>query len=319
MAKKSKKKTKGKSQKTLSEAPVQLIVAAFQDEKAAYQALKDLKKVQKKKIAIQNAAVLRKDENGKLHIKETADMGGGKGAALGGVAGAAIGLIAGPALVVPVAVGALVGGLTAKLKDSGFSDQRLESLGDSLVPGSSAIIAVVEPKGAKRVERELSEQGADLLTSKIKADIASQLEAGSEVAYTAVTTQEGIAVARVAGDEDQVEGGAVVLDDTGVYGGRFIATESGFAVERIAITDEGAVDEVVAAAGDTAVYATDVVTDEGSAAEVVATVEEDVEGEVPPETYASAVVTDEDSAAGEWVATVEEDVEGEVPPETEQG
>ena len=289
MAKKSKKKSKGKSQKELSAAPVQLIVAAFQDEKAADQALKDLKKVQKKKkIAIQNAAVLRKDENGKLHIKETADMGGGKGAALGGVTGAVIGLIAGPALVVPVAVGALVGGLTAKLRDSGFSDQRLESLGDSLVPGSSAIIAVVEPKGAKRVERELSEQGADLLTSNLQADIASQLEAGSEVAYTAVTTQEGIAVARVAGDEDQVEGSAVVLDDTGVYGGRFIATEDGFAVERIAVTDEGSVDEVVVAADDTVIYATDVVTDEGS-------------------------------AAGEWVATVEEDVEGEVPPETEQG
>jgi uncharacterized membrane protein len=287
MAKKSKKKSKGKSQKKLSEAPVQLIVAAFQDEKAADQALKDLKKVQKKKkIAVQNAAVLRKDENGKLHIKETADMGGGKGAALGGVAGAVIGLIAGPALVVPVAVGALVGGLTAKLKDSGFSDQRLESLGDGLIPGSSAIVAVVEPKWAKRVERELSDQGADLLTSKLQADIASQLEAGSEVAYTAVTTQEGIAVARVAGDEDLVEGGAVVLDDTGVYGGRFIATEDGFAVERITVTDEGSVDEVVAAAGDTA-------------------------------TYTTAVVTDEGSAAGEWVATVEEDVEGEVPTETE--
>ncbi|MGB2910770.1 MAG: DUF1269 domain-containing protein [Anaerolineales bacterium] len=283
MAKKSKKKSKGKSQKKLSEAPVQLIVAAFQDEKAADQALKDLKKAKKKKeIAIKNAAMLRKDENGKLHIKETADMGGGKGAALGGVAGAVIGLIAGPALVVPVAVGALVGGLTAKLKDSGFSDQRLESLGDGLVPGSSAIVAVVEPKWAKRVERELSEQGADLLTSKLQADIASQLEAGSEVAYTAVTTQEGIAVGRVAGDADQVEGAAVVIDDTGVYGGRFIATGAGFAVERITVTDEGSVDEVVAAAGDTVAYAATVVTDEGSAAGgMVATVEEDVEEEIP--------------------------------------
>ena len=285
MAKKSKKKSKGKSQKKLSEAPVQLIVAAFQDEKAADQALKDLKKAKKKKeIAIKNAAMLRKDENGKLHIKETADMGGGKGAALGGVAGAVIGLIAGPALVVPVAVGALVGGLTAKLKDSGFSDKRLESLGDGLVPGSSVIIAVVEKKGVERVERELTEQGADLLTAKIQADISSQLEAGSEVAYTAVTTQEGIAVGRVSGDEDQVEGGAFVLDDTGVYGGRFIATKDGFAVERIAVTDEGSVDEVVAAAGDTVAYTTAVVTDEGSAAGgMEETVKEDVEEEVPSE------------------------------------
>src|SRR5512134_892547 len=125
----------------MSDVPVQLIVAAFRDEQTAKEALKVLKQAQREKlIKIDNAAVLRKDEKGKLHIKETADMGGGKGAALGGVAGAAIGLIAGPALLVPAAVGALVGGLTAKLRDSGFPDERLKTLGENLKPGSSAII-----------------------------------------------------------------------------------------------------------------------------------------------------------------------------------
>jgi len=101
----------------MSDVPVQLIVAAFQDEKSADMALKELKQARREKlIGIQNAAVIRKDEKGKLHIKETADMGGGKGAALGGVTGAAIGLLAGPALWVPAAVGALVGGLAAKLR-----------------------------------------------------------------------------------------------------------------------------------------------------------------------------------------------------------
>src|SRR5512145_3045632 len=129
----------------MSDVPIQLIVAAFKDEKAADQTLNTLKRAQKDKlIKIDNAAVLRKGQNGKLHIKETADMGGGKGAALGGVTGAAIGLIAGPTLLVPAAVGALVGGLTAKLRDSGFSDERLKTLGENLKPGSSAIIAVVE-------------------------------------------------------------------------------------------------------------------------------------------------------------------------------
>ncbi|MCK4724333.1 MAG: hypothetical protein KAT29_00960, partial [Anaerolineales bacterium] len=117
----------------MSDVPVQLIVAAFNDEKTANAALKELKAAQRQKvIRIENAAVLRKDEKGKLHIKETGDMGGGKGAALGGVAGAAIGIIAGPALVVPVAVGALVGGLVAKWRDSGFSDERLKKLGEGL-------------------------------------------------------------------------------------------------------------------------------------------------------------------------------------------
>ena len=75
----------------MSDVPVEVVVAAFQDEKSADAALKELKDLKKQKlIKIENAAVLRKDEKGKLHIKETADMGGGKGAALGGVAGAAV-------------------------------------------------------------------------------------------------------------------------------------------------------------------------------------------------------------------------------------
>ena len=112
----------------MSDVPVQVIVAAFQDEEAAKGALKALKQASREGlIKIENAAVLRKDKKGKLHIKETHDMGGGKGAALGGVGGAAIGLIAGATLAAPVVVGALVGGLVAKLRDSGFSNKRLEN------------------------------------------------------------------------------------------------------------------------------------------------------------------------------------------------
>ena len=144
----------------MSEVPVELIVAAFQDEKSANQALKELKQAQRQHlIKIENAAVLRKDQKGKLHIKETHDMGGGKGAALGGVAGAAIGLIAGPALVVPVAAGALIGGLAAKLRDSGFEDGRLKQLGEGLTPGSSAIVAVVDHTWGQQVQKQSAQGG----------------------------------------------------------------------------------------------------------------------------------------------------------------
>lgn len=251
----------------MSDVPVQLIVAAFQDEKAADEALKGLKQARKENlIRIENAAVLRKDEKGKLHIKETADMGGGKGAALGGVAGAAIGLIAGPALLVPVAVGALVGGLAAKLRDSGFSDERLKKVGEGLKPGSSAIIAIVEHKWVEQVEKEMEEAGADLFTEALGADISEQLEAGHEVAYSALATQEGYAVDRVAGGEDQIEGQSLVVDDTGAYGSRYFATEDGFAVERMSVTEEGVTDEVLAVEDDTVTYGAVVTTDEGMVA-----------------------------------------------------
>lgn len=216
----------------MSDVPVQVIVAAFQDEKAAKNALAALKEAKKEGlIKIENAAVLSKDEKGKLHIKETQDMGGGKGAALGGVGGAVIGLIAGTALAVPAAVGALVGGLVAKLRDSGFSNKRLETIGEGLKPGSSAIIAVVEHSWVKKVEAALAEAQADLTTAEIQAGIASQLEAGHDVAFSVLASQEGLAVFQVAGNEDEVEAAKLVIDESGVYGGRFVATKDGFAVE----------------------------------------------------------------------------------------
>jgi len=230
----------------MSDVPVQVIVAAFQDEKTAKSALKALKQARREGlIKIENAAVLRKDEKGKLHIKETHDMGGGKGAALGGVGGAAVGLIAGTALAAPVVVGALVGGLVAKLRDSGFSNKRLETMGEGLKPGTSAIVAVVEHTWVAKVEEALAEVEADVMTAEIQADIAEQLEAGHEVAYSVIASQEGIAASRVAGGEDMVEGGKLVIDDTGAYGGRFVATEDGFAVEGFAATEEGVVDALV--------------------------------------------------------------------------
>jgi len=229
----------------MSDVPVQLIVAAFKEEKAANEALKALKEAKKAGlIKIENAAVLRKNEKGKLYIKETEDMGGGKGAAFGGVAGAVIGLIAGPALVVPAAVGALVGGLTAKLRDTGFSNQRLETLGEGLEPGSSAIVAVVEHTWVDKVEEALAEAEADVMTAEIKADIAAQLEAGHEVAYSVLSSQEGFVAGRVAGGEDEVEGGMLAVDESGMYGGRFVATEAGFVVEEMAANEDGVVGEI---------------------------------------------------------------------------
>jgi uncharacterized membrane protein len=248
----------------MSDVPVQVVVAAFQEEGAAKETLKALKQLKKEKlIGIQNAAVLRKDEKGKIHIKETADMGGGKGSVIGGVAGAAIGVIAGPALVVPAAVGALVGGLAAKLRDSGFSNKRLETVADGLQPGTSAIIAVVEHKWVAQLEREMEEAGADLITAQLQADIATQLEAGHDVAYSALATQEGLAVSRTAGGEDEVEGQSVVITDDAIAGSRFVATKDGFVVEEAVATEEGAVYRAAAGSEEGVVVAGAVSTDEG--------------------------------------------------------
>jgi uncharacterized membrane protein len=220
------------------DVPVELIVAAFQDEESAKAALEELKKAKKDGlIAVEGAAVLRKDAKGKLHITETEDIGGGKGAAFGGVVGAGIGLIAGAALAAPLAIGALIGGLASKLRDTGFSNERLEKLGSNLTPGSSAIVAVVEHTWVKKVEDALAKAGADALTEQLGADIADQLDKGHQVAYDALVSNEGLLASRVAGGDDEIDASSVLVDDSGLTASQFVATENGFVVRTADVTD----------------------------------------------------------------------------------
>ncbi len=209
----------------MSDVPVQVIIAAFKEEETADAALKALKEAKKERlIGIQDAAVIRRDEDNKLHIKETADMGGGKGAAVGGVLGGIIGLIGGPAgVVLGGAAGAAVGGFTAKLFDAGIPDERLEEIGSALTPGTSAIIAIIEHKWVAEVEQELAEAGADVLTEALRDDITKQLAEGKDVMYSAVSTDESLTTSRVAADDEVVEVSGMVVTDEGVVAGAVVA------------------------------------------------------------------------------------------------
>lgn len=209
----------------MTEVPLQIIIAAFQEEDAADQALKTLKEAKKEKlISIDNAAVIRKDDDGKLHIKETADMGGGKGAGVGALVGGAIGLLAGPlGVAAGSALGAAVGGITAKLYDGGFKDDRLRQIGTSLEPGTSAIIAVIEHRWVAELERELAEEGADVTTAALAADIAEQLQKGGEVSYTALSGEAGFAAGRVATTDDEAVVSGFIATDEGVIAATGVA------------------------------------------------------------------------------------------------
>jgi uncharacterized membrane protein len=161
----------------MADVPVELIVAAFPDEDGASKALNALKEARKERlIGIQDAAVIQRRVDNTLHIRETGDMTGGRGAVIGGIVGAAIGLVAPPTVLVTAGIGAAIGGLAARLRDSGFPDDRLRELGEALQPGTSALVAVIEHTWVAEVERELAELGARMVTEEIKAEIASQLE-----------------------------------------------------------------------------------------------------------------------------------------------
>ena len=152
-------------------------IVAFTDENKAEEALKDLKQIDKEDlIDVINAAVLVKDLDGKASIKETADPDTKQGALFGAVAGGLIGLLGGPVgVVLGASAGAAVGGVAAHKIDLGFDDDYLKEIQESLPPGSSAIIALIEHELVEKMIEYLEAYEAQIIQREISDEITRQL------------------------------------------------------------------------------------------------------------------------------------------------
>jgi uncharacterized membrane protein len=201
----------------MTDVPVQLLIASFNDEKAANEAMKTLRAANRQHlIGIQKAAVLRRNESGKLRIAELKDFQAKTGAKWGGALGAAIGLVTGPGIIAAGATGAVIGALANKLKKSGFAKDRMKILGEALPPGTSAIVAVIEHTWVADLQAAMEEVGATVMTEALQRDIADQLEAGREVAYTAFVSEGGMAAGRLSAGESDIEIAGFLADDESI-------------------------------------------------------------------------------------------------------
>ncbi|NIV29919.1 MAG: DUF1269 domain-containing protein [Anaerolineae bacterium] len=171
-------------------ASMHLIIAAFDGQARAEEALKTLKESQDEKlIGVQAAVALRKDEAGQIHFKDVG-LSPGKGVLGGVVLGAAVGILTGGTGLALGAVGALVGGIAGKRKQKGgLPAERLNQLAATLAPGSSALLIVMEPGWVVVLEEELELLGAKLLTLEIPADIAERPAAERDAAFAALIAQ----------------------------------------------------------------------------------------------------------------------------------
>ena len=102
------------------------------------------------------AAVVEKEAGGKVRWAETHDAGAAEGAMVGFGFGAVAGLIGfmlGPIALLGAPIGAGIGALVAKLKDSGFEDDDLSALGEDLGPGEAALVAVISAAQVEKARR----------------------------------------------------------------------------------------------------------------------------------------------------------------------
>jgi len=161
---------------------VQVFVAAFGNETEAGVALKDFRSMNREgSIDLIDAAVIVHGSDGKVRFEETADPSGKKWAKRGAIAGGLVGLIFPPSIIAGAAVGAAGGGVWGKIRDKGFKDEDLKAVGESLEPGTSAIIAIAEDRVVERLEtglegyhriarHALSAEAAATITAEIAAE-----------------------------------------------------------------------------------------------------------------------------------------------------
>ena len=168
----------------MNESQYEIVLAVFEDEQTAAKAYKDLHQAEKdEKVDLENVVLIHKEADGKIEVKEAAEKIAGE-AGIGALVGGALGLLAGPVGVITLgAIGAALGGLSAKLDDVGFDDTRLEKLGESLEPGKSAILAVLESKYTEKLEQEFKNRGARVAIEELPSDFKQILEDGGSFAY----------------------------------------------------------------------------------------------------------------------------------------
>ncbi len=220
-------------------AGVGLLIAGYTDEKAADGALDALKQAKHAgEFAYDDAAVVRRDADGKVHITETGDMSTGKGAGIGALIGGVFGLLGGPAgVALGAGAGAAIGGIAAH-SDAGFNNETLERIGGALPAGTSALGVTTSKYFVESVRAAATDEETLTMAQDIADEISSNLNAGQDLLLALVITEDAVAATKVVAGPDAVAVFGIAVSEEGVVAGAVVATDEGVAaVEAVAVPD----------------------------------------------------------------------------------
>jgi uncharacterized membrane protein len=159
----------------MSDAPVNLYIAAYSDPGTAQEDWDGIKQLARDKvIEVDGLLLVSRDTDGKIEVKDNAsDVG--KGAVLGAVGGAVIGLIFPPAILASAAVGAGIGAGSGAILDHKHKNEIKADVEEVLPPDSSGIVALFEERWINGVEKALAK--ADKITKhEVDSDSAEKVK-----------------------------------------------------------------------------------------------------------------------------------------------
>lgn len=161
-----------------------LIAVKFEEPLMAQELLLAFARLAKRNdIDIEDAAMVLKDVDGKIRLRQTRDVMPGQGAASGGWIGALVGIIGGPlGVLAGGALGAAAGGLFAKLRDVGIDDEHMKEMGEQLDRDTAALFVLLNDYDVTAVAVELRRFDGELFYSTADEAIAQRFR--DELAVT---------------------------------------------------------------------------------------------------------------------------------------
>jgi uncharacterized membrane protein len=153
-----------------------LIAVGFKDEFTADAVLLELRKLQKEHlIDLEDAAVVIRDKDGKVKIKQTQEL-----TTAGALSGGFWGLLFGFLFFNPLigwAVGAIAGGISGALSDIGIDDNFIREVGSTIEPNTSAIFVLVRRATPDKVLEDLSRFNGKVLKTSLSNEDEAKLQA----------------------------------------------------------------------------------------------------------------------------------------------
>lgn len=153
-----------------------LIISVFDDETQAYEARKAMQQLhQEGSITLYAGAIVARDADGSIHIKEAADEGP-VGTAVGMLAGSLVGILGGLA---GVAVGAAAGGLLGSIRDlsaAGVDANFLDEVSSQLKPGKVAVVVEASEHWTTPLDTRIEALGGVVLRRSRTDVVDEQIE-----------------------------------------------------------------------------------------------------------------------------------------------
>ncbi|APB33306.1 Putative membrane protein [Gloeomargarita lithophora Alchichica-D10] len=153
----------------------ELIAIAYDDMFKAEEVRLTLAKLQKEHlIELGDAAVVVKDADGKVQLKQAVNLTG-----MGAVSGGFWGMLIGTLFFMPLAglaIGAATGAVSGALTDIGVDDNFMRELAETMCPSTSALFILVRKFTPDKVLDEIAPYGGKVLRTSLTKDKEAELQ-----------------------------------------------------------------------------------------------------------------------------------------------